>query len=150
LEQRDYDFKADIFSLGLVMVGIFVEFENEKEHRSVLIGSKRDRELPEDYIFKYKLEGNLIKSMTESDPQNRPNIEQVIREFEILYKKSPSRVFGKKNEERMKRIEILIDGEYSYLKPIKMSINVDSWLTDLTNYKIVECWKTHTKGENLC
>ncbi len=76
LNRKEYDLKADIFSLGMIMIGLFAKVDNL---RNILTIVKQDRKLPRIYLNHLILEGSLILDTTEFDPLIRPDISKVIR-----------------------------------------------------------------------
>jgi eukaryotic translation initiation factor 2-alpha kinase 1 len=69
-----YDNKVDIYSLGLVLLELFYPFKTRMEKHEIQENLKVRRVVPSIISEKFPKIGDLIISMTESDPLKRPNI----------------------------------------------------------------------------
>jgi serine/threonine protein kinase len=79
-----YNCKVDIFSLGCILVCIFVKFPTDRELISAINILKQDRELHDKFKNEYQSGGKLILDMTEHDPKNRIDINRVIERQETF------------------------------------------------------------------
>uniref|UniRef100_T1PB13 non-specific serine/threonine protein kinase n=1 Tax=Musca domestica TaxID=7370 RepID=T1PB13_MUSDO len=66
-----YDFKVDIYSLGLIFFELLVYFGTEME-RIMTLRSLRDGVYPKDFPHKHPKEYDLLKKMLSSTPSERP------------------------------------------------------------------------------
>ena len=66
-----YDFKVDIYSLGLIFFELLVYFSTEME-RIMTLRSLRDGVYPKDFPHKHPKEYDLLKKMLSSNPKERP------------------------------------------------------------------------------
>jgi len=79
LVDEKYNLKADIFSFGLVFLGVLVKFQDIKQLNQAIKAVREDRKLPNEYEDLFVKEGELILNMTEKDPEKRPNTSEILQ-----------------------------------------------------------------------
>ncbi len=72
LNGSNYDHKADMFSLGIILFELLSNFGTASE-RIQSIKVLRNEHVPEDFIFQYPKESIVIKSLISKNPMLRPN-----------------------------------------------------------------------------
>ncbi|KAM7364322.1 pancreatic eIF-2alpha kinase [Cochliomyia hominivorax] len=79
-----YDFKVDIYSLGLIFFELLVYFSTEME-RIMTLRSLRDGNYPKDFPHEHPNEYELLKIMLSSNPEERPTTTELkVKLNEIL------------------------------------------------------------------
>lgn len=73
---RHYDYKVDIYSLGLIFFELHVYFCTEME-RIKTLRSLRDGQYPKDFAVKYPEQYDLLQQMLSADPEQRPQTKQL-------------------------------------------------------------------------
>jgi translation initiation factor 2-alpha kinase 4 len=76
-----YDEKADIFSLGVVLVEIFSDFGTMMERASVLGALKVDGSLPVEWEEAHPTQARLARRMVAHDPADRPSASELLSEL---------------------------------------------------------------------
>ncbi|XP_046624272.1 eukaryotic translation initiation factor 2-alpha kinase isoform X2 [Neodiprion virginianus] len=66
-----YDYKVDIYSLGIILYELLVPFKTEME-RTIALRDLRKSIFPSDFSLKYTAEYNLLKMMLDENPKKRP------------------------------------------------------------------------------
>ncbi|XP_046865269.1 eukaryotic translation initiation factor 2-alpha kinase isoform X2 [Drosophila willistoni] len=81
---QHYDYKVDIYSLGLIFFELHVHFSTEME-RIKTLRSLRDGLYPKDFTSKYPKQYELLLQMLSSEPESRPQTQQLKQQLhEIL------------------------------------------------------------------
>ncbi|XP_068156101.1 eukaryotic translation initiation factor 2-alpha kinase isoform X2 [Drosophila tropicalis] len=73
---QHYDYKVDIYSLGLIFFELHVHFSTEME-RIKTLRSLRDGQYPKDFTSKYPKQYELLLQMLSSQPESRPQTQQL-------------------------------------------------------------------------
>ncbi|KAH8278465.1 hypothetical protein KR018_003841 [Drosophila ironensis] len=73
---RHYDYKVDIYSLGLIFFELHVYFSTEME-RIKTLRSLRDGHYPKDFAVNYPEQYDLLQQMLSADPAERPQTKQL-------------------------------------------------------------------------
>ncbi|XP_017098660.2 eukaryotic translation initiation factor 2-alpha kinase isoform X1 [Drosophila bipectinata] len=73
---RHYDYKVDIYSLGLIFFELHVYFCTEME-RIKTMRNLRDGQYPKDFAVKYPEQYDLLQQMLSADPEQRPQTKQL-------------------------------------------------------------------------
>eukprot|EP00826_Nyctotherus_ovalis_P005027 TRINITY_DN11124_c0_g1_i2.p1 TRINITY_DN11124_c0_g1~~TRINITY_DN11124_c0_g1_i2.p1 ORF type:complete len:254 (+),score=28.38 TRINITY_DN11124_c0_g1_i2:23-763(+) len=76
MSTTNYDFKVDIYSLGLIFLVLFYPTETLSE-RYIVLGDCRKHVLPEELVKSQPGISNLIREMTAEDPNSRPTAQQI-------------------------------------------------------------------------
>mmetsp|Transcript_18871 Transcript_18871/g.16302 ORF Transcript_18871/g.16302 Transcript_18871/m.16302 type:complete len:216 (-) Transcript_18871:467-1114(-) len=79
-----YDYKTDIYSLGLIFCEFLTCFSTHHERYLFLNGLRLSHTLPEHFVKKYPDESKLILSMTQRLPLERPSAEELIKQIDKL------------------------------------------------------------------
>jgi len=82
-----YNQKADIYSLGLVLLILFYPTKTLSERCEVLKNC-REQILPQEFVENYPELSELIKQMTTNDPELRPTAEDLLKSRFFSVKKS--------------------------------------------------------------
>lgn len=88
INQNIYDNKVDIYSLGLILFEIFYPFITRMEKIDYQYQLREKNSLPEKFSSILPEIAELIVSMTTQDPECRPDISEVLTEFERILKKA--------------------------------------------------------------
>lgn len=86
LRGQPYDYKVDIYSLGLIFFELLVYFNTEME-RILTLRDLRDDKYPKDFPVKHAEEYQLLKCMLSAQPSERPatmELKQQLSEILIL------------------------------------------------------------------
>ncbi|XP_017082189.1 eukaryotic translation initiation factor 2-alpha kinase isoform X2 [Drosophila eugracilis] len=73
---QHYDYKVDIYSLGLIFFELHVYFCTEME-RIKTLRSLRDGQYPKDFAIDYPQQYDLLKQMLSTHPEERPQTKQL-------------------------------------------------------------------------
>lgn len=87
MQGMEYNHKVDIFSLGLIYLEILCEFSTQSERR-ITLHSVKEKIYPNKLVENYPVELALIKRMTCSNPNVRPDSKDILlsQEFSSLCK----------------------------------------------------------------
>ncbi|KAL5288982.1 EIF2AK3 family protein [Megaselia abdita] len=80
-----YDYKVDIFSLGLILFELLVYFDTEME-RVVTLKNARDTKFSGEFMKQFPSEGKLLNSMLSENPVSRPTATELRNEIDRLQK----------------------------------------------------------------
>ncbi|TDG46211.1 hypothetical protein AWZ03_007419 [Drosophila navojoa] len=84
LRGQNYDYKVDIYSLGLIFFELHVYFSTEME-RIKTLRALRDGHYPEDFVKQHPEQYELLQRMLSSQPAERPQTNQLKQQLhEIL------------------------------------------------------------------
>ncbi|XP_059177392.1 eukaryotic translation initiation factor 2-alpha kinase-like [Physella acuta] len=75
--KKPYDFKVDIFSLGLIFLELWIPFSTQMERMRTLQDAKRQI-LPERFLRELPTESQLVYQMTSGDPTMRPTAKEIL------------------------------------------------------------------------
>ncbi|KAH9496229.1 Eukaryotic translation initiation factor 2-alpha kinase 3 [Bulinus truncatus] len=75
--KKPYDFKIDIFSLGLIFLELWMPFSTQMERIRTLQDAKKHI-LPERFKRELPAESQLVNAMTSEDPTLRPTTKQIL------------------------------------------------------------------------
>ncbi|XP_002096057.2 eukaryotic translation initiation factor 2-alpha kinase isoform X1 [Drosophila yakuba] len=73
---QHYDYKVDIYSLGLIFFELHVYFSTEME-RIKTLRSLRDGQYPKDFAVNHPEQYNLLQQMLSATPEQRPQTKQL-------------------------------------------------------------------------
>ncbi|GIY91229.1 eukaryotic translation initiation factor 2-alpha kinase 3 [Caerostris darwini] len=76
--QKKYNYKTDIFSLGIILFELLVPFSSNSR-RLKTIHFARKGKFSEDFIEKYENESLLIKKMLDPNPRRRPTALEILQ-----------------------------------------------------------------------
>lgn len=82
LEEKSYNEKVDIYSLGLILFELCYLFKTYSERRITLEDMRKNNHIPQKIQEKYPYESILISKMTNPDPKCRPSTEEIIHSAE--------------------------------------------------------------------
>lgn len=80
-----YDYKVDIFSLGLILFELLVFFDTEME-RVVTLKNARDTKFSSEFLKQFPNEGELLYSMLSENPNSRPTATELRNKINRLQK----------------------------------------------------------------
>lgn len=97
LKGQHYDYKVDIYSLGLIFFELLVYFATEME-RIVTLRDLRDGKFPQKFPTKFPIEYELLKLMLSSIPAKRPPTDQLKSQLNQMmwHNIDPTAVLGQK------------------------------------------------------
>ncbi|RUS80172.1 hypothetical protein EGW08_012061 [Elysia chlorotica] len=77
IENKPYDLKVDIFSLGLIFLELWVPFATQMERINTLHAAKK-QSLPERFLKELPTESSLVNKMISKDPGERPITDDIL------------------------------------------------------------------------
>ncbi|PRD33055.1 UNVERIFIED_CONTAM: Eukaryotic translation initiation factor 2-alpha kinase [Trichonephila clavipes] len=75
--KKNYNFKTDIFPLGIILYELLVPFQTRLE-RYKAIYAARDCKFSSDFVVKYQNECSLIQKLLDVDPKGRPTASEIM------------------------------------------------------------------------
>ena len=78
LNNNFYDNKSDIYSLGLILFEMLHPFKTGMEKHKIFSDLKKKGRVPESFASKYQDITGVIKKMLDNNPNNRPEIEDIL------------------------------------------------------------------------
>uniref|UniRef100_A0ABM5F0X9 Eukaryotic translation initiation factor 2-alpha kinase 1 n=1 Tax=Pogona vitticeps TaxID=103695 RepID=A0ABM5F0X9_9SAUR len=88
LQGSHYDFKSDMYSLGIILFELFQPFGTEMERNEVLMGLRKSQ-IPHSFSRKWPVQTKYVKLLTSVASSNRPTAAQLL-ESELFH--SPANV----------------------------------------------------------
>ena len=70
--------KADIYPLGLILLELLCDIQTSHERYQLFTNLRKFRQLPSNFQENFPFESQLIISMTQKNPQERPGVSQVL------------------------------------------------------------------------
>ncbi|XP_016972329.1 eukaryotic translation initiation factor 2-alpha kinase isoform X1 [Drosophila rhopaloa] len=102
-----YDYKVDIYSLGLIFFELHVYFSTEME-RIKTLRNLRDGQYPKDFSVNYPKEYDLLQQMLSAHPEQRPQTKQLKSQLHNILQLPPHLSDGRSEqaalEERARRL----------------------------------------------
>uniref|UniRef100_A0A8V0ZSN6 Eukaryotic translation initiation factor 2-alpha kinase 1 n=1 Tax=Gallus gallus TaxID=9031 RepID=A0A8V0ZSN6_CHICK len=83
LQGSDYDFKSDMYSLGVILLELFQPFGTEME-RAEVITNLRNGHIPHNFCKKWPVQAKYVKLLTSQVSTERPTAAQ-LRESELFH-----------------------------------------------------------------
>ncbi|XP_072204878.1 eukaryotic translation initiation factor 2-alpha kinase 1 isoform X2 [Excalfactoria chinensis] len=83
LQGSDYDFKSDMYSLGVILLELFQPFGTEMERAEVLT-NLRNGHVPQNFSKKWPVQAKYVKLLTSQESTERPTAAQ-LRESELFH-----------------------------------------------------------------
>ncbi|XP_019476180.1 eukaryotic translation initiation factor 2-alpha kinase 1 [Meleagris gallopavo] len=83
LQGSDYDFKSDMYSLGVILLELFQPFGTEME-RAEVITNLRNGHIPHNFYKKWPVQAKYVKLLTSQVSTERPTAAQ-LRESELFH-----------------------------------------------------------------
>ncbi|XP_021267282.1 eukaryotic translation initiation factor 2-alpha kinase 1 isoform X2 [Numida meleagris] len=83
LQGSDYDFKSDMYSLGVILLELFQPFGTEME-RAEVITNLRNGRIPHNFYKKWPVQAKYVKLLTSQVSTERPTAAQ-LRESELFH-----------------------------------------------------------------
>ncbi|NXJ08345.1 E2AK1 kinase, partial [Odontophorus gujanensis] len=83
LQGSDYDFKSDMYSLGVILLELFQPFGTEME-RAKVITDLRNGHIPHSFYKKWPVQAKYVKLLTSQVPAERPTAAQ-LHESELFH-----------------------------------------------------------------
>lgn len=80
LRGQNYDYKVDIYSLGLIFFELHVYFSTEME-RIKTLRALRDGQYPADFVKQYPEQYELLQQMLSTQPAQRPQTKQLKKQL---------------------------------------------------------------------
>ncbi|GFY48248.1 eukaryotic translation initiation factor 2-alpha kinase 3 [Trichonephila inaurata madagascariensis] len=76
--KKNYNFKTDIFPLGIILYELLVPFQTRSE-RYKAIYAARDCKFSSDFVVKYQNECSLVQKLLDVDPKRRPTASEIMK-----------------------------------------------------------------------
>lgn len=114
--RRDYDNKADMYSLGVILLELLNSFGTSMELSKCLEQFTSDEGIiPQDFIDRFSSHAKVIKQLVSRNPTLRPSADELLRSEIFCHK---SQVIQRKNEEiaKLRQMLILKDNEMLRLR----------------------------------
>ncbi|NXN95558.1 E2AK1 kinase, partial [Rhinopomastus cyanomelas] len=83
LQGSHYDFKSDMYSVGVILLELFQPFGTEMERTEVLM-HLRNGHIPHTFYKKWPVQAKCVKLLTSQQPTERPSAAQ-LRESELFH-----------------------------------------------------------------
>ncbi|XP_052536484.1 eukaryotic translation initiation factor 2-alpha kinase 1 isoform X3 [Tympanuchus pallidicinctus] len=83
LQGSDYDFKSDMYSLGVILLELFQPFGTEME-RAEVITNVRNGHIPRNFYKKWPVQAKYVKLLTSQASTERPSAAQ-LRDSELFH-----------------------------------------------------------------
>ncbi|NWI14314.1 E2AK1 kinase, partial [Crypturellus soui] len=83
LQGSHYDFKSDMYSMGVILLELFQPFGTEMERTEVLMHLRNDH-IPSSFYKKWPIQAKYVKLLTSKTPSQRPTAAQ-LRESELFH-----------------------------------------------------------------
>ena len=72
-----YDYKADVYSLGVILLELFSKFTTMHERNVVFTGFKKEGRVSKEFREKYDVVSDLVELLCRHDPKKRPYASEV-------------------------------------------------------------------------
>ncbi|NXA38524.1 E2AK1 kinase, partial [Eudromia elegans] len=83
LQESHYDFKSDMYSMGVILLELFQPFGTEMERTEVLM-HLRNGHIPNSFYRKWPIQAKYVKLLTSKLPSQRPGAAQ-LRQSELFH-----------------------------------------------------------------
>lgn len=83
IDRHAYNFKVDIYSLGMIFFELLVPFGTDMERYNTLL-DLRNGQYPETFSEKHPEETQLLKLMLSKDPTKRPTTQSIKESHPLL------------------------------------------------------------------
>ncbi|CAF0793196.1 unnamed protein product [Brachionus calyciflorus] len=107
LNGKIYDMKSDMYSLGIILFELFCPFNTEMERMEFISDLKRDRKFPNEMENKWPSQCEVIRSLLDPNPSNRPSAFNLLNSEFFLSKDQIIAKLHKMLEIKDKEIETL-------------------------------------------
>jgi serine/threonine protein kinase len=77
-----YDYKADVYSLGIILLEMFCKFTTMHERNVVFTTFRKEGKVQKEFREKYNIASNLIELLCRKNPTERPYASEVIKSLE--------------------------------------------------------------------
>lgn len=161
LRNTNYDNKADIFSLGIILFELLCAFGTEME-RVTNIKDLRQGKLPQEFCDKWPEESELILKMTAENPSNRPTAESLLELslFEEKHAQMGLHLHEKVKEQASEIIELRtkllkkdeeLDSRTAEIMELRRQLNErDEYIKHIFDKMCTECGpKLASQGEKM-
>lgn len=81
---NNYNNKADMYSLGIILLELLCPFNTDSEKAKVIEALKKDRIIPSTLLQVYPSASRLILSLTSVKPSERPSASELLRSHDIF------------------------------------------------------------------
>ncbi|XP_061197425.1 eukaryotic translation initiation factor 2-alpha kinase 1-like [Saccostrea echinata] len=78
LEGTLYNYKSDVYSLGVILFEMFNTFQTEMEKFHCMDQLRKNGELDEDFLKEWPLHASFVKRMTSLHPNERPSVREIL------------------------------------------------------------------------
>ncbi|GFU24317.1 eukaryotic translation initiation factor 2-alpha kinase 3 [Nephila pilipes] len=76
--KKNYNFKTDIFPLGIILYELLVPFQTRSE-RYKAIYAARERKFSSDFVANYQNECTLVQKLLDVEPKRRPTASEIMK-----------------------------------------------------------------------
>lgn len=86
LEGTLYNYKSDVYSLGVILFEMFHTFQTEMEKFHCMEELRQDKELDQEFLQCWPLHASFVKRMTSTLPGERPSVREILDSELVLTK----------------------------------------------------------------
>lgn len=86
LEGTLYNYKSDVYSLGVILFEMFHTFQTEMEKFHCMDKLRKNKELDQEFLQSWSLHADFVRRMTSTLPGERPSVREILDSELVLTK----------------------------------------------------------------